>query len=145
MSYRFPSATTFWIESGAMSGGSRNQLELPDWLAVFFDREARQRGRFTVRLPDSKVRKGQLAHRGTSYGQWVDIWRLGLPTKAKGAPGLPHTVVRLDKTGSGKKTVYELSVAPLASRVAREWRLRARRTGWTGSTGGPQGRRAGCW
>jgi hypothetical protein len=145
MKYRFSKAVTLWIEAGAMSGGSRNQLELPDWLANFFDRQARRRHRFAVRLPNGKLRNGQLAHRGRLYGQWTDIWRLGLPTHAKGAPRYPDSVVRIDRVGTGKKRVYELSVAPPGSRVAREWKHHARRAGWTGSTGGHQGRRAGCW
>jgi hypothetical protein len=145
MKYRFSKASTLWIEAGAMSGGSRNQLELPDWLASFFDRRTRRHHRFATRLPNGRLRNGQLAHRGQLYGQWTDIWRLGLPTQAKGAPSYPGTVVRLDKVGIGKGRVYELSVAPPGSRVAREWKHRAKRTGWIGSTGGHQGRRVGCW
>jgi hypothetical protein len=137
-------ATTFWIEAGAMSGGSRNQIELTDELARFFDTASLAAEKCDVRLPTGTSALGRPAkHRGRRYGQWVDIWRIGLPTARHGGPKYPGSVIRLDKVKRKKRFVYEMAITSPDSRVFQQWRAEAKAKGKTSSTGGPNGRRFG--
>lgn len=146
MSVDITKAATLWIESGAMSGGSRNQIELTDELVRFFDSDTLRLEKCNVRLPNGTVAPGRPAvHRGRRYGQRVDIWRLGLPTQRQGAPRYPGTVVRLDKVKSKKGYVYELTVTSPGSTVSKQWKAEARANGKVDSTGGPHGRSYGYW
>jgi hypothetical protein len=139
-------ATTLWIEAGKMSGGSKNQVELTDELAQFFDSKALAAKSCDVRLPIGKTAPGRpAAHRGRRYGQWVDMWRFGLPTQRQGAPKYPGTVIRLDKVKSKNNYIYELTVTSPGSAVSKQWEADAKAKGTLSVTGGPHGRRYGYW
>ena len=146
MATKITKATTFWIKAGAMSGGSRNQIELTDELVRFFDQASRNAEKCDVRLPNGSIATGRPAkHRGRRYGQWVDIWRLGLPTSRQGGPRYPGSVIRLDKVKTTNRFIYEMTVTSAGSFVFRQWRAAARAKGKTSSTGGPSGRFYGYW
>ncbi len=141
-------ATTFWIEAGSMSGGARHQVELPNDLAEFFDDGGRGAEEVLMRVaggPRGTLQVRPLKYRGTDYGQWTDIWRLGLPTRQRG--GLPYAgrVIRFDRVSVGGNTVYEVSVADSGSPEAQEWLKNAQAQGQTGTTGGHHGRMFGYW
>jgi hypothetical protein len=137
-------ATAFWIEAGAMSGGARNQIELTDELVHFFDPTSLAAERCDIRLPTGKFAFGRPAkHRGRRYGQWVDIWRIGLPTAAQGGPKYPGSVIRLDRVKTKGRSVYEMSVTSPDSVVFHQWLAAAKASGTTSRTGGPSGRRFG--
>lgn len=136
--------TCLWMEAGAMSGGSRNQIELPDQVAqLFFDKQALASGAFTIVLPNGGNVTGQLAHREHHYGQWGDIWRVGLPTVSKGGPRYPETLIRLDKVKSQSGYIYYLTVATPDSPLAKQWRNQAKANGSLSRTAGPDGRQFG--
>src|SRR5262245_1417197 len=104
-------ASSFWIEAGSMSGGSGNQIEFANELAEFFDDRGREEEIVTVRLPGGQTYSRPLTYRGTDYGQWTDIWRLGLPTSSMGAPEYAGRVIKFDRVVQGGSVVYEIAVA----------------------------------
>ena len=129
-----------------MSGGSRNQIELTDELARFFDPFSRAAEKCTIRLPNGTSAEGRPAkHRGHSYGQWEDIWRIGLPTSRKGGPKYPGGVIRLDKVKTQKGFIYEMTVTSPGSSVFKQWRAEAKSKGKSSSTGGTNGRLFGYY
>lgn len=139
-------AKTFWIEAGKMSGGSRNQIEFTDALVLFFDAKVRSLERFDVLLPNGKTVAGKTArNRAQRYGQFVNIWRLGLPTVKQGGPKYPDTMIRIDKVRKKSGYVYELTVTAPSSVVAKGWRQQSAVLKNTGKTGGKNGRFYGYW
>ncbi len=128
-----------------MSGGSRNQLELPDELAEFFTDAERDAEQIQLSVPGSPVSTCNLTRRGTDYGQWTDIWRLGLPTEAAGGPQYAGRVLRFDRMRVNNSTSYQLSVEDPSSPLVETWLTTAEAQGLTSSTGGPSGRRYGYW
>jgi hypothetical protein len=135
-------ATHLWVEAGDMSGGSRNQIEFSDDLIRFFDDEARDAGQVFMAY-DSKV-KGHcpLANRGQGYGQWANIWRLGLITEDKGGESYPGRVIHLEKKLIGKRYVYLIQVVDLKSKAHKTLIGNSK---VTGVTGGSEGRNFGYW
>jgi HKD family nuclease len=71
-------ASTLWIESGAMSGGSRNQVEFSRELTAFFGPPHTGSQLLRVRADGQEWNDRPLSHKTTTFG--VDIWRLSLPT-----------------------------------------------------------------
>lgn len=132
----------FWIEAGAMSGGSRNQLELPNDLAEFFDESSRQDEIVRVRLPDGQIHDCSLTYRGTDYGQWTNIWRLGLPTEAKGGPPYSSRAIKFERRTVDDTVVYEVAVADIGSSEFAVWNSHTTSRGITASGGG---RSYGFW
>lgn len=122
--------TTVWLETGAMQGGSRNQLEMPNDLAEFFGTEARTNEVMTIQLGPGVQFIRPFVYRGDDYGHYVDRWRLCLPTAQMGGPEYANRVVRLDRVLIGGATVFQLSVADLNS---------AEHTGWQNQSVPPQG------
>lgn len=137
-------ARTLWIEAGAMSGALRNQLELPNQLAEFFDDMSREDEVVRIRLPNGEVAHRPLTYRGTDYGQWTEIWRLGLPTQRMGAPAYSGRIIRFDRLRDDQGHVYGLSVVDAESTEAREWRRQSSQVASTGGPAGP-GREYGFW
>jgi hypothetical protein len=137
-------AKVLWMEAGAMSGPPqhRHQIEFPNEIAEFFDEAARENEVIYMRLPGDDPVWRPLTYRGTDYGQWTDIWRLGLLTPRMGGPPYAERVIRIDKVRESRNMVYELRVADLGSKDAVDWQRRSR---YTGSTGGPAGRNFGIW
>ena len=87
-------ATSFWIEAGAMSSASRHQVELPNYLAEFFDDHSRASEIVVVRLPDGHKYTRPFVYRGTDYGQWTEQWRLHLPTVEMGGLDYPGKILK---------------------------------------------------
>jgi len=76
-------ATTLWIESGAMSGGSRNQVEFNQDLAGFFGQISNQSTMLRIATRRRIWDDRPITPKTTTFG--VRIWRLSLPTEAAGA------------------------------------------------------------
>ncbi len=140
-------ADTFWFEAGAMSGppSHRHQVEFPNDLAEFFDDDAREAEVLRMRLPGGPTLWRPLTYRGTDYGQWTDIWRLGLPTPRMGGPEYVGRIIRLDRIEDEEGNIYEVRVVDAGSAEAASWEAEANSKGQTGITGGPAGRRYGYW
>jgi len=117
-----PHATTFWLEAGAMgTGGSRNQLEMPDELAVFFGDDARTDEIVTIQLAPGVQHIRPFVYRGDDYGHFSDRWRLCLPTARMGGPDYVNKVVRFDKVRIGNAMVFQLTVTDLGSAANVAW------------------------
>lgn len=127
------SAPTLWIEAGAMSGGSRNQVEFNRDLAEFFGPPSTSTRILTMQVGKRVWNDRPLSPKTTSFG--VDIWRLSLPTEAKGGFNYPGKVIRLQRDPSAGGT-FHLSVAPSGSSRVRNWRSTAGRDGYIGRTSG---------
>src|SRR5262245_53010135 len=102
-------AGSFWIEAGSMSGGSGNQIEFSNDVAEFFDDRAREEEIAMIRLPGGQTYARPLTYRGTDYGQWTDIWRLGLPTTSMGGPDYAGRVIKFERVVEGAIVVYEIA------------------------------------
>lgn len=133
-------ATYLWFEAGDMSGGSRNQIEFSDDLANFFDEEARSSEKVFIAYDKETKAFCPFTNRAQSYGQWTNIWRLGLITKAKGGADYQGRVICLEKRKIGKLYVYVISVADLNSEKHNEW---VAKSVAKGVTGGAEGRAYG--
>ena len=121
-------ARTFWLEMGAMgTGGSRNQLEMPDELAMFFGDEAREEEIVTIQLPSGTQHVRPFVYRGDDYGHFTDRWRLCLPTARMGGPEYANRVARFDKVQIVEATVFRLTVADLNSTIHADWRQQSLR------------------
>lgn len=133
-------ATNLWIEAGEMSGGSRNQIEFADDLIGFFDDDSRKAGEVFIAYDATTKAHCPLTHRGQSYGQWANIWRLGLITKDKGGVEYQGRVIHLEKKKTGKKFAYLITVADVDSPEHKDW---IKKSKGKGVTGGAQGRNYG--
>ncbi len=135
-------ATHLWLEAGNMSGGSRNQIEFSDDLIRFFDEQSRASEKVFIAY-DSKVKAYcPLADRGQGYGQWANIWRLGLITEDKGGVNYRGRVIHFERKLIGKRYVYLIDVVDINSTEHQD--LTAKATS-TGITGGSEGRAYGYW
>jgi hypothetical protein len=136
--------TTFWIEAGAMQGGSRNQLEMTDDLAQFFGPDARANEIITIQLQPGVQFIRPFVYRGDDYGHYTERWRLCLPTAQMGGSDYADRVVRFDRVQLGGATVFQLSVADLNSAAHISWQNQSQPPG--GGTGTTQaGRQYGWW
>jgi hypothetical protein len=97
-------ATNLYIEAGAMSGPPehRHQIEFPDAVARFFRDDERDAEVISMRVNS----KGPdwprpLTYRGTDYGQWTEIWRLGLLTARMDGPEYAGRLLRLERLKQG--------------------------------------------
>ena len=118
-------ATSFWIDAGAMQGGSRNQLELTDEIAQFFGTQARLDEVVSIQLSPGVQYIRPFVYRGDDYGHYTDRWRLCLPTADMGGPEYANRVVRFDKFMLGGVTVLQLTVADRDSAAHDQWRRRS--------------------
>ena len=114
-------AVTLWIEAGAMQGGSRNQLELPDIVAQYFGTQARADEIIMVQLGTGVQFIRPFVYRGDDYDHYTERWRLCLPTTAMGGPSYPDRVVRFDKLNLVGAPVFQLSVADVGSPQHIAW------------------------
>jgi hypothetical protein len=135
-------ARHLWMETGGMSGGLRHQIEFSNQVAEFFDDEARESEVLRMRLAGGQIVWRPLTYRGTDYGQWTDIWRLGLLTPSMGGPQYAGRAIKFEKISDESGTIYEIRVVDLQSEEQREWKSRSARPE---STGGPHGRSFGYW
>ncbi len=142
-------ARHFWICAGDMSGGSRNQIELTDDLALFFTDAERVAEIVLIRLSGGNTLSRPLTYRGDDYGQWTeDIWRLGLPTSNMGAPDYPGRVIKLQRSDLDGEVVYDICVADIGGEEAQLWIEASENNGFCGSTGDTgihEGRSFGYW
>ncbi len=131
-------AKTFWIEAGAMSGPPehRHQIEFSNDLVQFFDKQSRDNEVLTIQLPDGTEVPRPLTYRGTDYGQWTNIWRLGLPTQNMGGPQYAGRYIRFDRIKTG---TYRIDIQN-AGKEVEGWRKQSK---FVGNTGGPNGREYG--
>jgi hypothetical protein len=99
MSCNIRDATVLWIEAGAMSGppDHRHQIEFPNDIAEYFDDISRENEVVWIRTPGGPLYARPLTYRGTDYGQWTEIWRLGLLTPTMGGPQYVGRVIRFDR------------------------------------------------
>jgi hypothetical protein len=137
-------ANSFWIEAGAMSGdpNHRHQIEFSNELAEFFDEQSRDAEIVLVRLPGGETLHRPLTYRGTDYGQWTDIWRLGLPTARMGGPQYAGRVIKFERLQEGGHITYAIEVADANSETVAQWRNQSTHRA---QTGGAQGREYGYW
>lgn len=135
-------ATHLWFEAGDMSGGSRNQVEFSDELVKFFDEDSRNSGKVFVAYDSKTKAYCPLANRGQEYGQWSNIWRLGLITEDKGGEPYPGKIIHLEKRLIGKRYVYLIEVIEPDS---PEHKSLLANSIQTGVTGGSEGRAFGHW
>ena len=139
-----PNAETLWIETGAMQGGSRNQLELTDDIARYFGDQAREDEIIVIQMVPGVQHVRPFVYRGDDYGHYTERWRLCLPTAQMGGPEYPDRVVRFDRLTVGGATVFQLTVADRNSAVHNAWRgSSAPPNGDTDTTFG--GREYGWW
>ena len=133
------SARYLWVHTGAMMGPPqhRHQIEFAEELAMFFN-APRETFWLAMRVTGNRVVQRPLTYRGTTHGQYVDIWRLGLPTPAMGGPVYQHRVVRFRRLATGGATVYAIDVDDINGATARRWQRDANRRGYIGRTGAPQ-------
>ena len=133
------SARYLWVHTGAMMGPPqhRHQIEFAEELAAYF-RAPRENVQLSMRVAGHPVVPRKLTYRGTSRGQYVAIWRLGLPTPAMGGPLYQHRVVRFTRLESSGTLVYAIDVDNLDGARARRWQRDANRRGYVGRTGAPQ-------
>jgi len=137
-------ANSFWIDAGAMQGGSRNQLELMDEIAKFFGDQARSNEIVSVQLTPGVQHVRPFVYRGDDYGHYTERWRLCLPTAEMAGPEYANRIVRFDRIKLGGATVFHLTVTDRDSAEHVEWRGRsAAPNGGTDTTAG--GREYGWW
>ena len=127
-------AEMLWIDAGAMSGGSRNQVEFNEELAAFFGPPRRTTRHLRIRANGNEWDDRPLAHKVTTFG--VNIWRLSLPTLTAGGFNYPGTVIRFQKGSDSAGLYFSLSTADFGGSRARRWRALAHRQGYVGMTSG---------
>jgi hypothetical protein len=146
-------ADNLWIQAGKMSGppDHRHQIEFAGDLVGFFIQPIRGSEYIPIRLPArSEVLWRPLTARGTDYGQWTEIWRLGLPTPLMGGPTYVDRAIKFTRRLTsdvidGVHVVFDLEVEDDDSSIAASWRTLADTSGVTGQTGGGQKRAFGWW
>lgn len=132
---------SLWIEAGDMSGGSRNQIEFDEDLAAFFGVTLPPIGGSVELLIDVGTQKWHecgLAGKKTTFG--VKIYRLNLPTAAKGGFDYPGTIVKFAPAGG---RYFKLEVVEEGSTEHETWRGISESNGSLGRTAGPEGREFG--
>jgi hypothetical protein len=127
-------AQSMWIAAGAMSGGSRNQVEFNRELASFFG-QPRSRTQFLRILANTREWDDRpLAHKITTFG--VDIWRLSLPTEASGGFEYPGKVILFRRGADPQGAYFDVDVKAATEAKSRRWRATAHRQGYIGVTSG---------
>lgn len=132
---------SLWIEAGDMSGGSRNQVEFDDDLAGFFSKTLPSIGEsidLAIDVTGKKWHDCGLAAKRTSFG--VTIYRLNLPTAAKGGWDYPGTILRFETSGG---RYFMVTVAERGSAEHLSWIEASRANGTLTRTGGGGGREFG--
>lgn len=145
-------AKFLWIHTGAMMGSPQtpeyhHQIEFAQDLARFF-RAPRRNIEVLIQIGNNAPISRPLTFRGTRLGQFVEIWRLGLPTLLMGGTVYRHRVVRFERIEDDGTIIYLLEVDDLDSPRARRWRREANRRGYIGRTGlpgAPHGREYGFY
>lgn len=134
-------ATTLWIEAGAMSGGSRNQVEFSQDLAAFFGEPQTHRWLLTVRVKLDVFDDRSLAYKKTTFG--VDIWRFSMPTETQCGFVYPGTVICIKRDPGGEPNSFIVDIGKENDSRVQGWIRNARQRGHTGVTSGSGNRRFG--
>src|SRR5450759_942555 len=137
-------AKNLWIRAGDMRGppSARHQIEFPNDVAEFFRASERKSRTVWIRVRQRRPAWSRpLAYRGTDYGQWAEMWRLGLPTARMGGPSYAGRVIRFERVREAGNTYYRLHVSDLGSADSQSWRIASGAN--VGVTGGPFGREYG--
>ena len=88
----------------------RHQIEFSNDLAEFFDAESREAEIVYMRFQGGNILARPLTYRGTDYGKWTDIWRLGIPTERMGGQHYAGRIIRFDRVIEGYRIIYEIIV-----------------------------------
>lgn len=127
----------------------RHQIEFTNDIAEFFDDYSRDAEIVPLSLHGQTTIWRPLTYRGTDYGQWTDIWRLGLPTLAMGgvvyAGNILHFERVLSQGGAGWLLSYEVTVVAHGSVEHLGWRQASTANGEMNTTSGPGGREYGWY
>jgi hypothetical protein len=132
---------SLWIEAGDMSGGSRNQIEFDDDLAAFFGIDLPPIGASTqlsIDVTGTEWHECILAAKVTSFQ--VTIYRLNLPTVAKGGHDYAGSIIRFTHAGG---RYFRALVAEQNSPEHQAWRAESVANGSLSRTGGAAGREFG--
>lgn len=148
-----PGANHLWIQTGKMSGPPehRHQIEFAGDLVGFFVQPIRGSEWIPIRLASGgEVLWRPLTARGTDYGQWTAIWRLGLPTPQMKGPVYVDRIVKFTRRRStgltdGVNVIFELEVEDETSPEAASWRELSQKHGTMGRTGAGRDRAFGWW
>lgn len=127
-------ASALWIDAGAMSGGSRNQVEFNRTLASFFGSPKRKRRILTITFGNNTWSDRPLSPKTTTFG--VDIWRLSLPTPDQTGIEYAGKILFFRKRLTGRSMNFRLDVADSESRKHKRWRTQANDLGYLGRTSG---------
>ncbi|NJL28534.1 MAG: hypothetical protein HC897_11915 [Thermoanaerobaculia bacterium] len=127
-------ARTLWIEAGAMSGGSRNQVEFGRELAGFFGQPELMMRPLRIDANGKEWPDRPLAYKVTTFG--VEIWRLSLPTESSGGFSYPGSIICFRKAIDSRGTFFKVNVALPKDRRAPRWLKEAHRKGYVGVTSG---------
>ena len=135
------SARYFFLEVGAASGArnARNQVEFPRALVEFFGEPSHTRRDLRLRQADHVWDERPLSYKRTTFG--VDIWRLNMPTQAKGGPPIAERAIRFTRTGDPDTFLFEVVDVDCAE--FQTWREAADSFGCSGSTHGQRTRKYG--
>jgi hypothetical protein len=123
-------ARSLWIEAGAMSGGSRNQIEFAEELALFFGPLSKERRYLRIEFDKKNYEKRPLTPKTTTLD--VNIWRLSLPIID--SLEFPGRVIKFTKTTTND--TFKIEVANTKSKASENWSVDSNLNGYLGKTGG---------
>lgn len=132
-------AGSFWIEAGFLSGGSHNQLELPNGVEAFFG------------IPEASpdvVQNLTLQIEEKSWSSWIrfwgnQVWRLRLPTVRDGLGNYENRLIRFDRTRQTRR--FSIQITPLEGVQSQQWRGRSLEMGTLRQTQPVEGGREYGW
>ena len=124
-------ADCFYIETRAMTGGSRNQIELSEETSPFIEEE---RGEITIIFGGTTHTGCSVSPRVTDPPFGMNITPVYLPT----GHDYTDSYIHLEKLSfnSGQEPKYELTVADPGDEIVAEWSEKAATDGVRDHTGG---------
>lgn len=136
-------AEFFFCEVGAGSGppGHRHQVEFPESLARFFGTPERAKIGITLRQGQNIWSNRPLSYKQTTFG--VGIWRLGMPTEAKGGEPIADRAILFQRL-PGDST-FGFTVCDVGGPKYEVWAKNAHRLGHLGATHGSRSRQYGFY
>lgn len=126
-------ADNLWIETGDMTGGSRNQFGFPSFLAPFFNNP---NGEIAIEYNGTVHPERPVSSRTTDPPYEQDVWPVYLPTGENYQNSVIH--FRRVQNHTNGNQMYELEVAQPGSSTVNNWRQNAAQRGTTGQTEGEQ-------
>ena len=104
----------------------------------FFDEKSKAEEQVFLAFNSKTKKHCPLTNRGQDYGQWTNIWRLGLITKAKGGADYQGRIISLEKRLIGKNWAYVIVVTDPGSDEHKDWIAKSAHVGKTSGTAGRQ-------